>query len=125
MKQRIDVPVSVGGVWNWLEDQIILRLDVGLLVYGSTLEELARTLVPVLDRAPGNIGILVNVDACGVPVEKLLTLLEQLRTHDHTRAMAVLTLPYEGALRHEQHNGLAFFWQEPDALDWLREKLSA
>lgn len=125
MKQRVDVPVSIGGIWGWLEGQSMLRLDVGLLVRGTTLEELTQALVPVLDAAPGDVGILVNVDACGMPVEKLLGWLEHLRTHARTRAMAILTLPYEGSLRYEQTNGLAFFWQETDALDWLRHKLDA
>jgi hypothetical protein len=125
MRQRIDVPVSVGGVWNWFKDQPVIRLDIGLLVYGHTLDELAVSLLKVLDGTAHDIGILINVGGCNLPVEKLLAPLEEVRAHHRTRAVAVLTPPYEGALRAETGDGLAYFWQESDALDWLRTRLTA
>jgi hypothetical protein len=125
MKHRIDVPVSIGGVWSWLNGQPMLRLDLGLLVHGKSLHELATSLLEVLDDSPHDLGVLVNVGGCNLPLEKMLLSLDAVRTHTRTRAMAVLTVPYEGALRDESADGLAFFWQECDALEWLSDKLYA
>lgn len=101
----------------------MLRLDVGIAVSSGDVRGLVNSLVPVLHRAPGEVGVLVNTVFTDLPVQGLLRLLHKIRQHENTRAVAILT-PYSETMLDAGHDSLQFFNRENEALAWLRERLA-
>ena len=112
-------PVVLSGItWSW-QDRDVLCLRVGIKISGGDIRGLVDAVVPVLDRVPERVGILVNAEVSSVPAEKLIGLLRKVRAHRHTRAMAVVMPRGDKSMWYAPPASLGLFRQERDALAWL------